>query len=438
MSFLEIIIILVTLLLNCAFAGFELALATVSLGRLRMLTELKRHGASAALAMKGRMEGSLAVVQIGMTLAAATAAATGGAGANEYLSPWLQRTFGITPQSGDVLAVALVVIPLSAVTIIVAELVPKTLAIKHSEWVCLTLAPVMRVLAYVIYPAVVVCEGATRGIVRLVERLMPASVGGAYEMGLAELRAQARALRTGSIIGAEQEQIILGASNLSRTRVADAMVDAGDVAMLSTDASLADHLVVIHLEAYTRFPVTRTPGDPQGIIGYVNAKEMLFLAKNHPEDPSIVRIVRPLVEVRADVTIGEAFTRMMQEHIHLALVRDAEGKVSGLITIEDILEELVGDIQDEFDRMPRNVTPSGSQWVVGGGATLGALRQATGRADLGADLPDELSLNEWLDRAHPEPFRNGDVILLGGLSLLVRKVRRRKLREALVDVAPAR
>ena len=210
MGITEIVIIASMLVLNSVFAGFELALASVSLGRLKMLSEQKRRGASAALAMKGRMEGSLAVVQIGITLVGAIAAATGGAGADEYISPGLQSFLKISAEFADFLAVTMVVIPLSGVTIIVGELIPKTLAIKHSEWVCLAFSPAMRILASILHPPVVFCEWTTRRIVQLVERKMPAAIGGEYEIGLAELRAQTRALRTGRIIGAEQEKIILG------------------------------------------------------------------------------------------------------------------------------------------------------------------------------------------------------------------------------------
>jgi putative hemolysin len=437
MGITEIVVIAAMLGLNCIFAGFELALASVSLGRLKMLTEQKRHGAAAALAMKGRMEASLAVIQIGITLVGSIAAATGGAGAYEYISPILHSLLGISPRFADFLAVAIVVIPLSTITIIVAELVPKTLAIKHSETVCLMLSPAMRLLALVLYPPVIFCEWATRSIVSLLERKMPPIIGGQYEIGLAELRAQARALRTGRIIGAQQEKIILGASTLSKTTVADILVPPEDIAMLYADAPLTEHLVVIHLEAYTRFPVTEKLGDPQRIIGYVNLKEIFFLAKNHPENPSIRQIVRPILNVAPTVSIGDAFTRMMQDHVHLALVRDSDNKVCGIITLEDILEELVGDIQDEFDRMPRTIIPSGSQWVVGGGVTLGRLRQAIARPSDSQEIAPEMTFNDWLQKHHENPFKGGDVVVADGLRVLIRKVRRQKVLEALVTIEPA-
>ena len=436
MGTVQIVIILSMLGVNSLFAGFELALASVSLGRLRGLAEQGRRGAGAALAMKARMEASLAVVQIGMTLATSIAAATGGAEAGEFITPWIEEAFGAPHQLAYVLAIALVVLPLSALMIVVGELVPKTLGIKHPEWVCLTLSPIMRVAAWVFYPPVLAFEAVTRGIVRLVERRLPESMGRPYEIGLAELRAQTNALRTGRIIGAEQERIILGASDLSTTKVKDIAVAPGEIVMLNADAPLTDHFVIVHLEAYTRFPVTERPGDPQGIIGYVNLKELIFLAKMFPTNPSLRQITRRLIEVSPEAKVGDAFARMMREHAHLALVRDEAGAVGGIITLEDILEEVVGDIQDEFDRIPRHITAAGSQWVVGGGATLARLREATARADLGAPEPPETAFTDWARRHHPAPVRGGDSIVIGAARILIRKVRRQRILEALLEFGP--
>jgi putative hemolysin len=145
-----------------------------------------------------------------------------------------------------------------------------------------------------------------------------------------------------------------------------------------------------------------------------------------------------MLNVSPDISIGAAFTRMMQEHVHLALVRDSQDNVHGLITLEDILEELVGDIQDEFDRMPRHITPSGNQWVVGGGAMLSRFIQVTGWASLGQDTTGDLPFTDWLKRYHAKPFKGGDIVSADGLRVLIRKVRRQKVLEALVTLEPAR
>jgi putative hemolysin len=187
---------------------------------------------------------------------------------------------------------------------------------------------------------------------------------------------------------------------------------------------------------HTRFPVTTRRGDPQGIVGYVTFKEMIMLAKTHPDNPAVDEITRPLISLPADLPVSEALRRILAEHLHLALCRDEHDQVVGMITQEDVFEELFGDILDEFDRLPRHIAPSGRQWVLGGGATLGRLREVLKRPELAGELPSHTSVSEWLHGAADRRLKGGDVLHIDGVSVLVRKVRRRQVTEALLDPRP--
>lgn len=435
MGTIAIIIIICMLGINSLFAAYELALASTSLGRLKLMAEQKKKGALASLAMKNRMEASLAVVQIGITLVGAIAAATGGAGAEENLAPWLQKQLNVSADFADVLSIGMVVLPLSAVTIIVGELVPKSIAIRNSEWVCLSLSPAMRIFALFVYPAVMTFEWLTKLLVRIFETNMPENVLTPHEMGLAELQAQARALRTSRIIGADQERIILGSSLLSKVKTKDIMIHAEDISMLNVGGSIGDHFVTIHLDAFSRFPVTEKSGDPQRIIGYVNIKDVFFLAKAHPGDPSIRQITRPLPDIKPDSPIGQVFNLMMREHVHLVLVKDESGCIQGIITLEDILEEIVGDIQDEFDRLPRRIVPSGNNWIVGGGTTVSQLKDIFTNSAVFAQVDPALIFADWLESQANKKLKGGDVVNVGNFRILVRQIRRQKVMDAIVSVS---
>ena len=104
-----------------------------------------------------------------------------------------------------------------------------------------------------------------------------------------------------------------------------------------------------------------------------------------------------------------------------------------MIAQEDIFEELVGDIQDEFDRLPRHINPAGHQLVVGGGVQLGQLRQALQRPDLGPELPPSTTMNDWLNHGREVPLRGGDMVVVDRIWSQVRKVRRRRITEAVLD-----
>jgi putative hemolysin len=188
----------------------------------------------------------------------------------------------------------------------------------------------------------------------------------------------------------------------------------------------------VHLEAHTRFLVTERAGDPQAIIGYVNVKDLFFLAKSHPHNPSVREITRPLPTLQPEMLIGDALSRMMGNHLHLALVKDADGVVLGMITLEDVIEEVVGDIQDEFDRLPRSLIPVGRQWVAGGGVSLARIREVLAKPNFGGDVEPSVSLDDWLHTIDPQ-LHAGTLIEPDGARILVRKTRRDKVMEAVIQ-----
>lgn len=433
MSITVFCIIFAMLVLNGLFAAYELALASVSTSRLKTLTEQHRRGAATALRMKSRMEASLAVVQLGITLVGAIAAAVGGASAEENLVPTLMKQLQISEHLADILAVTCIVLPLAAVTIVLGELIPKVLAIKNAEFVCTFLSPAMWLFTLVVYPIVWFFELVTLAFVALVERVLPSRKGDDHHVGLHELRAQVNLLRASQAIGMQQERIIIQASRLSSMKVEEIMLPVEDIVMAVADAPLSENLIIAHMDLHTRFPVTARRGDPQAIIGYVTFKDMVLLAKTHPGNPVLREVVRSLISLPMEMTLSDALKRMTAEHLHLALVRGDKGKVVGMITQEDIFEELIGDIQDEFDRLPKHISASGHQLVVGGGVILGQLRERLKREDLGGSLASTTTLNDWLNHGREDPLKGGDTVVVDGVWAQVRKVRRRRITEALID-----
>ncbi|WP_254507912.1 hemolysin family protein [Anatilimnocola floriformis] len=437
MSLSVILIIGFLLFINGLFAAYELALASVRTDRLRLLAEQKRSGASVSLLMKGRMEASLAAVQLGITLVGAIAAAMGGASAEESLAPYFEKVLasvGIHKDWADFFAIACVVIPISAFTIVVGELIPKVFALKNAELVCLLLSPAMWVFSIVFFPAVWLFEAITTQFVAIVERLpFMRQKEDHRAVGLHELRAQVNLLRASQAIGMQEERIILQASRLSAMKVAEIMLPEEDIVMVVADATLSENLIIAHMDLHTRFPVTVQRGDPQKIIGYVTFKDMVLLAKTHPGNPVIREIVRQISSLSENMTLSEALKRMTTEHQHLALVRGEGGRIVGMITQEDIFEELIGDIQDEFDRLPRHISPAGQQLVIGGGVSLAQLRTQLNRPELGGDSPDTMTLNDWLNAGREDNLKGGDTVIVDGVWAQVRKVRRRRITEALLD-----
>lgn len=422
---------------NALFAAYEIALASASLGRLKALADAHRRGARAALSMKQNMEASLAALQLGITLVGAIAAATGGADADETIAPYLVDVFGMSPRASHVLSLALIVIPLSAVTIVVGELIPKVFALKHKEWVCLKLSPPMKALTTVVYPAVWVLEGSVRTLLSWSERRWTPTMEGhkAEVTEMQELRAVVALARTSRLIGGQEEKIILGAARLSSRSIAEIMIPTRDIITLDASLSMSESLVLAHSDMHTRFPVCAKPGDRQTICGYVNFKDIVSELRLAPDQPSLRGVMRSMPDLSEELSIAASLQRMIREHVHIALVRNRQGEIVGMVTMEDILEELVGDIEDEYDRVPGHVAEVGVGWVMGGGVTLDRLEQIIGVKLDRSRLPGGCrTLHDWISAHLERPPHGGDVVKAQGLRVLVRKLRRQRVLEAQVSL----
>jgi putative hemolysin len=131
--------------------------------------------------------------------------------------------------------------------------------------------------------------------------------------------------------------------------------------------------------------------------------------------------------------VSSALEQLIREHHHIALVRDAGGAVVGMVTLEDIIEELVGEIHDEFDRLPAHITSSGTGWVVGGGTSLSQLAKITGvelPSESDGHSPPPVTLNEWVLRHLGRPVDRGEEVKVDGVRILIRKERRQAVQEA--------
>jgi len=302
------------------------------------------------------------------------------------------------------------------------EILPKTLGVRYNREIAIWVAQPLSVLIRAFRPILYVIHWVNRPF-------EGKSSAGSTRVTAEEITALAGMARLANQITGHQERIIQGAMRLSRLRIRDVMIPVEHVSFLSTAMDLPQALVVAHLEAHTRFPVCRN-GDVDQVIGYVNFKEMIYFMRTNPNDASLEGIIRPLHYATLDDSAADLLRLVVEQHIHIAVVRDNQGRTLGIVSLEDLVEELVGEIEDEFDRLPRLLhSLSGGTWMVGGG-----VRVAEVNTRLGTTLDHEQeTLSAWLNRRLGDSPKPGDVVRTDGANFTVRRVRRGRVFEAMVS-----
>jgi putative hemolysin len=315
------------------------------------------------------------------------------------------------------------VLVMSAVMTVVmiqwAEILPKTLGSRHRRRVAILFGKALQLLVIGLTPIVAIARRLNRPFEERAPDVPPS---------IDEIRALASDARSSDVIGAAEDEIIGRAAGLTRIGVRDIMVPRAEISALSTDMSFEEALIHAHIDAHTRFPLCEG-GRIDDILGYVNLKELVAILHTNPKVPTLRGIARPIHRVTPDTTASALTRSFTKEHVHVAVVVDELGKTLGMITMEDLVEQLVGNLEDEFDRLPARVHDlGGSVLMVGGGAAMSRVLEKFG---VKAEGPP-MSVSAFLDaRLGRRPAR-GDQVTVHGVRIVVRRIRRGRVFEATV------
>ncbi len=299
------------------------------------------------------------------------------------------------------------------------EILPKTLGVHFNRTIALWIARPLYVAIRVFTPLIHVLHVLNRPFEGRRDESRPPAT-------LEEITSLAMMARLSKHIGPHQERIISRAAKLSQTSVRQVMIPIEQVSMLSTSQTLNQAVIAAHIDAHTRFPVCE--GDDRGrVLGYMNFKEMIYYMRTNPGDPSLKGIIRPVHFVDPDCSASDLLKAFIDQHEHMAIVRDANGLCLGLVTLEDLIEEMVGELEDEFDHLPRHVhSLSGGTWMFGGGVPMSEVAAKLG----GQPAAISGTLAAWMEKDLGQPPKPGLVLRCGSIEYTVRRVRRGRIFEA--------
>ena len=348
-SALEIVVIALLVLINGVFVASEIALVTVRRSRIKQLSDEGDARAVRVGHMVERPGRLLATIQLGITFVGFLAAAFAGASIAQSVAD----AFRDTPVAGsaDLLALLLVTLVVSFVTIVFGELVPKTLALAHAERYALTLARPVEIMGRILSPVVWVLTSITHGITRLLGvRDLPDEAITAEELRILIERGGEQ-----GTLEAEEEQMIGGVLELGERRVHEVMVARVDIAALAVDAPLSEIVETIVREGHSRIPVYEESID--NIVGLLYAKDLLPYLVGEDNPPATRALVRTPLFVPESMLVDDLLHSLQARRVHLAIVLDEHGGTAGLVSIEDLIEEIVGEIQDEYDEEEPLIVP---------------------------------------------------------------------------------
>ncbi|CAN5468166.1 hemolysin family protein [soil metagenome] len=339
----ELLVILLLILLNAVFVAAEIAFVTMRRSRLQQLVDEGHSGARRVQRLTSDPSRFLAVIQLAITFIGFLASAF----ATVSLTVVLRDVFldlDRTECLASGLALIVVTAVLSFVTIIFGELVPKTLALAHAERYSLLLAGPIDLIGRVLAPVVWLLSRITNSVSRLLGA--PAEVRD--QMSTEELKLLVERGGEQGILEAEEEQMISAVMELGGRRVHEVMVPRVDMVALPGDAPLGQFVDTIVEAGHSRIPVYEDSID--NIIGVLYAKDLLPYLKGADHAPNIRSLLRTPLFVPESMSIDDLLHSLQRRRVHIAIVGDEYGGTAGLVTIEDLIEEIVGEIQDEYDK----------------------------------------------------------------------------------------
>jgi putative hemolysin len=334
----DILLVLAVILIGGFFAAAEMALVSLREGQVRSLGRRGRRGQRTARLAQDPNR-FLSSVQIGVTLATLLSGAFGAALLADKLAEQLEK-LGLSGSVATPLGIVVVTLIISLFTLVFGELAPKRLALQRAERVAMFAGPVVDRLATVARPLVWFLSKCTNLVVQLLGGDPAASRGVMTDEELRDLVAGHQAL------SADERHIVGEVFDAGKRQIREVLVPRTEVEFLPAAMPISDAAAMAEQARYSRFPVYQESYDD--VIGFVHSRDLLD-NRSGSDSRRVGEVCRPVKFLPISKMVLSALSEMRKDRAHLAIVVDEYGGTAGIVTLEDLVEELIGDIQDEYD-----------------------------------------------------------------------------------------
>jgi len=414
---------------NGVFSGAEIAIISARRSRIDALIVEGRRAARRVKALQDNMDGFLATVQIGVTLMGTLAGVAGGYLASRYVEPALEGSAVAQYLPPTMVATVVVGGGIVYFELILGELVPKALALRFTDTVALLVAPPLWWLSRFSRGLVAVLTASTRGVLWVFGLREFAHRTFVSEEEIKHLVTEGRHQ---GVLDKTEEELIHSVFEFSETAVKKVMVPRPKIFALdvSTPPGEVEHLIVEG--GYSRIPIY--DDTPDNVIGLVYIKDVLRLLERR--QPIVLRkILHPVHFVPETKKTGELLKELQKRRTHMALVIDEHGSLVGLVTLEDLLEEIVGEIQDEYDWEERPVERLRDGSLVVDGTLSAADLRASYHIPIPESAEFETVAGFILESLGTVP-RGGEFVDLGGHRLTVVDFEKNRISKVKIDKIP--
>lgn len=338
----QLLLIFVLILINAFFASAEMAIVSLNKNKIHLLAENNDKRAIAVEKLLEEPTKFLSTIQIGITLAGLFSSAAAATGIAEYIGVYLMRT-GIA--YGQEIALVLITIVLSYITLVLGELVPKRIALQKSEQIALVTVRPITFIAKVATPFILLLSASTNMVTKLIGF---ASDGIEEKVSKEEIKSLVEVGQEHGVINQTEKEMINSIFEFDDTIAGKVMTPRTEVFMIDINEPVTEYLDTMLNERYSRIPVY--DGDSDNIIGILYMKDFFVEARKVGfENVDVKSIIHPAHFVPVRKNIDDLFKELQGYKRHMAILIDEYGGFCGIVTIEDLIEEIMGEIDDEYD-----------------------------------------------------------------------------------------
>lgn len=383
-SLLGISLVLFFVILNGFFVSAELAFLKVRASRIDTLVDEGKKQAKVAQRILRNLDDYLSACQLGITLSSLALGWMGERAIAAMIAPWFQA-LGLGATSLHVVSVVIAFALIAVMHIVLGGLAPKTVAVRKAESIVLISAIPLHIFYKLAYPLIKLVNGLSNGLLRMF-RMTPV-----VERGSAHTEEELRDLmKESSEIGLINDTELTLVDNIfefADTTAREIMIPRTDMICLYSNLSMEENLDIAQEGMRTRYPICEE--DKDHIIGFIHIKDLM---RGYVRDQ--LSLIRPIIAVPESMKISDLLKRMQRSKTQIAILIDEYGGTSGLVTLEDIMEEIVGEIQDEFDEERQGIeVVSEDEYSVDG---LMLIDEINGHFGLDVDTEDYDTIGGWL------------------------------------------